>query len=38
MSGIANHNRYFPSPLTPLPEGEGNVEALMRGLSEEARA
>jgi hypothetical protein len=37
MSGFPSLVRFSPSPLAPLPEGEGNVEALARRLQEEAR-
>jgi hypothetical protein len=37
MSGFIGHIRYIPSPLSPLPEGEGNIEALARRWQWEAR-
>jgi hypothetical protein len=37
MSGFPSFILNLPSPLAPLPEGEGSVEALARRLQQEAR-
>jgi hypothetical protein len=37
MSGFTTRIAQVPSPLAPLPEGEGNVHALARKVQLEAR-